>query len=524
MAAGAIASGRPLPKLPVQPVVAAARPDATERSELTSMAARLSHVEKLNQQQAAKLTKQAQEIQALRSEVSMLQRFADAVTEDTMGEVDGEHGTSSSRRSSKHTEKEFEVLRAERDHFERQVEEMTKFLEDYGLTWVGDGCSDKTDGEDADASGEATTASDLGTEILAKPSGSEGHSPSHSPARSSSVKVCSPQHVMERIHIDIPTLTARVKALNDMVESKGARVVSSLVGGAVHARLVADDTLPLPISFFRDGVKLADLPFHVYSSRDAQTIIRDIMDGYFPYALKDAYPDGVAMRVIDRMMQDFERWLREHAAIDPDLTDRGDRLLPAGGRIIRSCSSRAGIAIGGRAVDGGRSGAAGSSEVQAMGSEQPAATRPRSGNAAHHRGASAPAAPVVRTPPDEISLLDADRDSSAPLARIQVKLEGGERIILCMEPEQTIGSLEDALSHWRDGRGLGSKVGGRGSSIGGAKRLALRSAFPPRTYDERTATLREAGLTPNATLFVSSEPLCDGCGSSGPSLREEVGS
>merc|ERR1712094_121725 len=98
----------------------------------------------------------------------------------------------------------------------------------------------------------------------------------------------------------------------------------------------------------------------------------------------------------------------------------------------------------------------------------------------------------------ELALLDAGRDSLAPIARLQVKLEGGQRVCLSMEPHATLGNLSDALARWRADNCV---------PLGGAngKQPVLRTAFPPRAYTDLSQTLQDAGLSPTATLFVSVE-------------------
>jgi len=43
---------------------------------------------------------------------------------------------------------------------------------------------------------------------------------------------------------------------------------------------------PLPIAFFSDGIIIRSFPFYKYSSREAQMILEDILEGYFPSVLR----------------------------------------------------------------------------------------------------------------------------------------------------------------------------------------------------------------------------------------------
>lgn len=374
----------------------------TDQNLIATMAARLSQVERLNAQQAAKITKQAQEIDMLRAEL------------EGMGSCGGEESGSEPEDMDVH------ALRADRARCKRQMEEMHKFLADYGLTWVGSQSDNSDcDSEDDDGSCGAKTSHAKPEDILA---------------------------------VNVQALRAQVQTLNGSVESEGARVVSECVGGATRARLEQDNAMPLPLALFRDGLKLGRLAFQKHSEPSAQQTIRDILDGYFPYALKDDYPDGTGLKVIDRTSLCFETWLQSHAETDQELADKGDRCLPAVGRLVRP------TALG--------------------------------------RNVSAPA--QGRSRPD-VSTLEEGRDPAAPFARLQVKLETCQRVVLHMEPGQTVGELEDALAIWRAAQGDG-RPGGKA-----APPRSLRTAFPPQTFAERSQTLRDAGLIPTATLFIGAD-------------------
>ena len=56
---------------------------------------------------------------------------------------------------------------------------------------------------------------------------------------------------------------------------------------------------PLLIAFYKDGITLEGFPFRPYFSKEAQSILSDILDGYFPYDLKTKFPDGVPLKIKD---------------------------------------------------------------------------------------------------------------------------------------------------------------------------------------------------------------------------------
>jgi hypothetical protein len=430
------------------------------------MASRLSQVEKLNQEQATKITKQAEQLEALQSEVGRLRR--------TSGAAGRDGGRSET----------VERLRAERDLYKRQVEEMTQFLADYGLTWVGDG-PDEED-EDLDANGGEDGGEDVQQDVRDNElcNGGSGRLRSGSVAE----KLGRPP-VAEGVSLDIKVIESRVQSLNAMVEKESARIVSSRVCGVTHARLVADDSQPSPLTFFQDGVKLGSHAFMTYELAPAQQLIRDILDGYFPYALKDDHPDGVAMKVLDRTSHVFADWLKSHARSDADLTDSGSRLAPAGVHALTRLSSGANFLgkLPEKVVRDGRICEIRGPVGQLLGTNA-ADQKPVEGSDAQNPAVAG------QTGGEEVSLLLDDRNPTAPVARLQVKMEGGERVVMHMEPSHSIGDLEDAVARWRTASGL--------ADSNCSQRLQLRTAFPRKVHCDRSQTLEEAGLVPSAALFV----------------------
>eukprot|EP00439_Symbiodinium_sp_Y106_P084693 s31_g26.t1 len=157
---------------------------------LASMQARLSHVERLNQHQAAKLAKLSQEVDALRAENSILRQSVLEADPEVSDADDGEG------------DEDLRTVRRERDQYREQVLAMTKFLHDYGLTWVGD----KEEEEETSQLNESLA------EKLSRPTSAQ---------------------------VDVQVMCARVEELNALVRQEGAKVVSNRVGGAIHVLRVA---------------------------------------------------------------------------------------------------------------------------------------------------------------------------------------------------------------------------------------------------------------------------------------------
>lgn len=421
-----------------------------EDSLVASMAARLAQVEHLNQALSERFTKQNEELQILRG--------AGREPSDGGGSGDGA---------------EVGSLRGEVARLRKQVEDMTHFLADYGLMWVPRNESVKSQGEEAAVPDSDIPAKAPG--VRRRPQGTRSEA------------------ATQGVQVDIKVIQARVESLNALLERPTSEVARE--GGI--ARLVGDVPLPLPLTFFSDGLKLADHAFMQYESPTAQQIIKDVLDGYFPSLLLDHHPDGIELRAVDRTGNDFVSWWREFSRNDPDLMDGGEKLRPLRGCGAAVCDPRADLGHAerlvaklpdkvirkGRVIDV-RGPIA---EKLGIGMPQGAAVR----GASEDRAAKGDEA---------VSLLEVGRDAGNPMARLQVKLEGGQRVLLLMEPHATIGDLWDALARWRASHQI-ARFGFDG------KRCSLRSAFPPRSwaFDERSESLGAAGLVPGAALFVHAE-------------------
>jgi len=451
---GALATPQALPQVMPRGTKASSSDD----SLISSMAARLAQVENLNKTLSAKVAQQTQEMEAMREELEAYRRSQDA--------VQGDDGAAS-----------FEnVIRDERDRLKLQVEEMTKFLEGYGLKWVS-------------SQHENGTASS-----------SRGGSPACASRRRSPAAAEAPPRSAApegAAVVDIKVLASRVDGLNALLEEAAPQCVHGRDGG--HARL-ALDSVTLPVTFFCDGIKLGDHAFWQYESACAQGLIKDILNGARPQVLQKDHPDGVALRVVDRTGHGFAAWLRDAARDDPDLADGGERLRPSGGRAIRapadsrSASERLVAKLPERVVRDGKV-----CEVRGPVAERLGLAGAAAGVSSSASSAPTPgSAPQSAGPSSEVSLLEPGRDAGAPSARLQVKLETGQRVLLCMEPHATIGALWDALGRWRAKHSM-ARMGVDG------RQWSLRSVFPPCTYSDHEQTLDGAGLTPSATLFVSVE-------------------
>ena len=61
----------------------------------------------------------------------------------------------------------------------------------------------------------------------------------------------------------------------------------------------------VPITLYRNGFMLFSGPFRSYTAQDSISFITDLYDGYFPYELKDRYPNGGIGRLVRCLEMNF---------------------------------------------------------------------------------------------------------------------------------------------------------------------------------------------------------------------------
>jgi len=100
--------------------------------------------------------------------------------------------------------------------------------------------------------------------------------------------------------IDLGVIIKRVQELNTIAEIDSKKLVEK---GGVHQMGINE---ALEINFYKNGLMIQGYEFHPYYSREAQGVLSDLLDGYFPYDLKEKYPMGVPLKVIDKTDQKYE--------------------------------------------------------------------------------------------------------------------------------------------------------------------------------------------------------------------------
>ncbi|NXS72332.1 UBX11 protein, partial [Pandion haliaetus] len=328
-----------------------------------------------------------------------------------------------------------------------QVWEMERFLNDYGLIWVGERHEQLEDLESLKDEEEQPART------LWKPG----------------------EAVVSKHQIDFDLILENVKDLNALA-GEGISQIEHTPGGA---RLKQPE--PLPLTLYQNGILMFNGPFRPYEDPSTQQCLQDIMDGYFPSELQTRYPDGIPLQVTDRRDMVFQerdlpgsfpgpgqvvghsisREVQETAEIpgsELSLEQFRNKLFKSskqGGEEISVRDSA-------RAAQQGSDGVWSSKEILVETPRLSALER-------------------VKTPEEAEA-------SSPDVCTLRIKSESGEQTyIIKMLFTETIGDLRQHLTHAR---------GGDSDSY------EIISTFPQRVYADNSRSLQECGLIPNASLLL----------------------
>ncbi|NXJ06946.1 UBX11 protein, partial [Odontophorus gujanensis] len=326
-----------------------------------------------------------------------------------------------------------------------QVWEMERFLNDYGLIWVGDRHEEPEDLE-------SLRDDEVPAKRLWKPG----------------------EAVISKRQIDFDLILENVRSLN-VLAGDGVSHIEHTPRGA---RLRQPEALPLTL--YQNGIIMFDGPFRSYEELSAQQCLKDIMDGYFPSELQARYPDGVCLQVTDKRDVVFQ---------ERDLPGS----FPGHGRVVgysklskveeptkipgpkpfleqfwnkysRFSMHREAIATQDtvRAMQQDSDGVRSSKEIM-MG--------------------------IPRLPVPQRLEATEEADASAPeVCTLRIKSESGEQMyVVKMLFSETIGDLRQHLACAR---------GGDSNSY------EIISTFPQRVYMDDSRSLQDCGLIPNASLLL----------------------
>ncbi|KAK2488865.1 hypothetical protein MC885_010037 [Smutsia gigantea] len=391
-------------------------------SELVAtMTRKMRDLERQVKAQTDELLSKDQKIRALEELVQTLQKHRGEVTQQR--------------------QEELEAMCAE---LQRQVEQMERFLGDYGLLWVGE----PVDEEDEDESGSEDSRRDWMT----------------------TKKFWKPGDSLVPPEVDFDRLLASLKDLSELVVDSDTQVTP-----------VPSVLEPIPLKLYRNGIMMFDGPFRPFHDPCTQRCLRDILDGFFPSELQRLYPDGVPFKISDLRNQVYlenglDPFPGEGHVVSRQIRKPLDKKEHGGSRMtaekflnrLPKCVIRQGevIDIRGPIRDTLQNCCPWPAQIQEIVVETPALAA-------------------------ECARKQESPESPAPqLSMLRIKSENGEQaFLLMMQPEDTVGDMRTLLAQAR--------------AVDTAT-FEIFSTFPPTVYQNDALTLQAAGLVPNATLLLRS--------------------
>ncbi|CAI2368578.1 unnamed protein product [Moneuplotes crassus] len=95
--------------------------------------------------------------------------------------------------------------------------------------------------------------------------------------------------------LDLDAIIDKVETLNNRF-TRGFRQVSK--------KDKEDGSDVIKLKFYKNGFKVGTLKYFSYTSKEAHSLLRDIINGYLPTFLKNIYPEGTLMTVVNKNSED----------------------------------------------------------------------------------------------------------------------------------------------------------------------------------------------------------------------------
>jgi len=287
--------------------------------------------------------------------------------------------------------------------------------------------------------------------------------------------------------VDMALLRSRVDELNALAGDGKSQVVTGANG---ETKLKAVESISLVV--WEDGFQLRGGPHRPSSLPQNKAFLQDLLDGYFPYELKDQYPDGVPFQIMDRSTVAFTA--SAAASFQP---------FTGAGVSLRAGAQQAKGFANVHSIKSFEDNPAPPLSAEKFSQQLPAAVI-RNGKVFNVRdeikeylqgGSGAAVSEVLLETPVMSSVMQPGRkiirptssDGGRELTTLRVKdEEGSSTYVLKLHTEETIGQLRLYINKHR----------------GHAHPYEIRSSFPVRTYTDTSETMLAAGLVPNAALFL----------------------
>tara|TARA_B100000795_G_scaffold81649_1_gene58858 strand:+ start:894 stop:2381 length:1488 start_codon:yes stop_codon:yes gene_type:complete len=409
---------------------------------LSSMAARLTGLEKSHRQMRSELVQKEKEALEWKRKY---QALVEATEDDGAAE-----------RSIKKAQELFTA----NSFLKSQVHEMESFLQDYGLIWVG---ANDTNSNDRTATTTTTTTTTTTDTNLAQDIGAR---------------------------IDFHQLFRRFDELNHLAGDGKAKISKD----GKNARFNFD-AKKLSISVYKDGLFIKRGPFRSFSDEKTQRFVSDVLDGYFPPEFEKDYPDGIIFTVTDCTKEIYATTIEGTAesnftafggqgniiggqqtqpmSRDEFLSNLPEKMISKG-RVINIRDSIASKLDGIDETDAisKQEGKLNEIGVQANGEKEDTLSMTIG---------KTPALSMLKRSAT-LGELNADRE----VTTLRIKMPGGKSLLLKMFFDDKIEDLRKYVT----------------DNMNGSDEFDIRASYPSRMFRDDDLTLVEAGLTPNAALIV----------------------
>ncbi|KAM9431855.1 UBX domain-containing protein 11 [Clarias gariepinus] len=395
----------------------------TDFELMSSMMQKLAQLERKVTSQALEINKKTRRTEVLEEKLQLLQEKA-----------------------QREQQQDEEDLRRKCSRLQKQVWEMEKFLNDYGMIWVGDG----------DGDGEVD---EVETEESSRQRGAPW---------------------VRSFPVNFDLLLQRIRDLN-VVAGEGGAHITFVPGGAKLTREPAVD-----LQLYRNGLVLSHGPFRPYTQPRTQRFLQDLMDGFFPLELQDTFPQGVLFQVIDRRDEEFRA----------EFPGKGHT---TGGQEQEVMRYRQEASETQRSVSPGRAAERKLSTQQFLNKLPECVVKAgnlieiRSALRHHLQDADRVERCVIETPASQTLRERPECEKASEISRLRVRSEDGDKtFLLIMFFSETIGHLRRYLDSHR----------------GSGPPYDIISALPHRRcHSDDKQTLLQCGLTPSAALLLWPRPL-----------------
>jgi hypothetical protein len=380
--------------------------------------------------------------------------------------------------------------------------EIHQFLADYGLQWVGSSAKSSkrassitsaASSADPTPPASARTAADSSSRRPSMPgaenSGARANrfvaakSPnSPPPGVVDDAGTLAPAKALSTILPDMERVRRAVSELNALADGTPGEIIKKRDGS--HGFVSPSITL----SFWQEGLQLDGGALRRYGEPEAVAFLRDFLDGYFPYELKHAYPEGVLFMLVDNSSRPFGAPTHYEWGAGRTLCSRDDSRVRPVDASTPWPPALSSMDYGSAAITSRPAGAAcaGAAMGERMWQNPAAAASPTTPGLV-----GAAPIPVVGagTTLDGGGAGVSAMGSNGETCRIQIKGPAGQlACVLELAESETLATVHAALQDR--------------SIVKPAAKYELRTAFPSRILTEPSRSLASLGLAPSATLCV----------------------